>query len=385
MFFGTVLPIKSGEINLFVILAVTGGMCIATVAKLVQHFSLLWVFIVKYLKYVTAHFQILALLALAACSDTSSQSGVTNVDLSFSDAAVENASEVVVTVESITFRRNSDDESGDIVVETFASSEDGQEAETFTLDLLTVQGEDRRLVVDSVELPVGDYSNMLIQVVDDSENGNYVVDAEGTKPLKVPSNVLKLGGFTIEPTSKQSMVVEFGLQQSMTYNPGPDRYILKPRGVRIISVDQAALVTGTINHTTLQANSSCTALDLGGTAGSVYLYPGHGIALGDFGDNFDAELLSNNDNLKVAPITSASLKNGAFSLSYLEAGDYTLAVSCHDEPDDADQLEELTIPNPEDQIAEFTIAVGQTVECPVPLTEDGCTQAVADTNEEVNN
>jgi len=357
----------------------------------------------KMTKYTPVLFQGFALLALAACSDSSTQSGISDVDLSFSDAAVENASEVVITVERITFRRNADDdvenaddenvddenaddenadnETGDIVVETFTNSEDGTEAETFTLDLLTVQGEDRRLVVDSVELPVGEYSNMLIEVVGDSENGNYVVDAEGTKPLKVPSDILKLGSFTIDPTSKQSMVVEFGLQQSMTYNPGPDRYILKPRGVRIISVDQAALVTGTIDHTSLQANSSCAALELGGTAGSVYLYEGHDIAQ-NLGDNFDPELVSN-ENF-VAPVASASLKNDTFSLSYLESGDYTLAVSCHDGIDDADVLEEITVPNPVDEKIEFTIAVGQTLECSIPLTAEGCNLADAGTTADNN-
>jgi len=220
-----------------------------------------------------------AMALLFACDKSSNTGGVTEVDLSFSDAAVNGASEVVITVDRITFRKASDggdgvaQHSNDIVVESFKSTDGAPASDTFSLDLLTVQGEDRRLVIDAVELPVGDYSNLLIDVID-MDNLSYVTDESGSKPLKVPSGTLKLGGFTIEPTSKQSMVVEFGLQQSMTYNPGPDRYILKPRGVRIISVDKAALVKGGVDHASLQTNQNCESLETGGIAGSVYLYPG---------------------------------------------------------------------------------------------------------------
>ena len=339
----------------------------------------------------------IALITLSACSsnETSSNATIANVDLSFSDAAVDDVSEVVISVERITFSRKSkldieddtqpnendidsdvDSElstqpTDDIVVETFKSNDDGTDSETFSLDLLTVQGEDRRLVIDSVELPVGEYSNMLIEVVNESQNASYVVDATGTKALKVPSNVLKLGPFTIEPTSKQSLVVEFGLQQSMTYNPGPDRYILKPRGVRILSVDQAALVKGDIDHVALQAENTCTALETGGSAGAVYLYPGHSLDVSKLADNFDADIPTNADDL-IAPVASSSLIRDTFSLSYLEAGDYTLAVSCHNDDDDADQLEEIDIPNPTDQVTEISISTGQTLSCSIPLTETGC-------------
>ena len=313
----------------------------------------------------------LSLLTLTACSSNDSSKNTTNVDLSFSDAAVDSADEVVITVERITFQRNSEEGAEDIVVETFAADDDGGDTEYFTLDLLTVQGEDSRLVVDSVELPVGEYSNMLIHVAPDEDSTNYVVDAEGTKQLKVPSNVLKLGSFTIEPTSKQSMVVEFGLQQSMTYNPGPDRYILKPRGVRIVSVDQAALVAGKIDHAALQANEACGALELGGTPGNVYLYSGHGIDPTTLADNFDADIAANENGL-IAPYSSSSLMNDTFALSYLEPGDYTLAVSCNESTDDADLLEQLVVPNPAGQIIEFSIVEGQTLSCDIPLTDSGC-------------
>ena len=311
---------------------------------------------------------IIAIAMATACSDSELAQGTSRVDLSFSDAAVDDASEVVITVDKITFQRNSDESEEDIVVDTFSNA-DGSGAETFTLDLLTVQGEDSRLVVDDVQLPVGDYNNMLIEVID-TDNLSYVVDAEGSKPLKVPSNTLKLGSFVIEPTSTQAMVVEFGLQQSMTYNPGPDRYLLKPRGVRIVSVDKASLITGTIDHATLQADSRCLPTDTGGTMGNIYLYSGNTLDSAALTDNFDPETQNNQD--RIAPVASSSLDSDSFSLAFLEAGDYTLAVGCSSVPDDADLSENLVVPTPENEILEFGLGDAESITCNIPLTLTAC-------------
>jgi len=216
-------------------------------------------------------------------------------------------------------------------------------SDTYTIDLLTVQGNDSRLVLDDVQLPVGDYANMLIDVIDEGIENSYVTDATGVKPLKVPSQTLKLGGFTITPNSKQSMVVEFGLQQSMTYNPGPDRYILKPR----------------------------EALGSGGTAGKIYLYEGHSLNVTKLADNFDPALLPDQNDM-VAPIASSSLDANGYILSYIEPGNYTLVVSCHTESDDAELLEGLSIPNPAAQLIEMTLAQGDSLDCAVPLEQSTC-------------
>ncbi len=310
------------------------------------------------------------LTTLLACSESGSGGAVTSseIDLSFSDAPVDNASEVVITVDKITFVGNGED----IVIDQFKNPDTGaNDLDTFTIDLLQVQGLDSRLVVDSVELPVGEYSNMLIDILDEDTSLSYVVDAEGNKELKVPSDELKLGGFTITPLSKQSMVVEFGLAQSMTYNPGPDRYILKPRGVRIVSVDEAAALQGSIVQALLQENQSCLATDTGGTRGSAYLYPGHGLDNSLLTDNFiveEGEDLPEN----IAPTASSNLEGDSYIFSYLEPGDYTLAVSCHSEDDSASAIEGFEIPNPQNQLIEIRLEAGQTLSCNLPLQAAGC-------------
>lgn len=336
----------------------------------------------------------LTALVASGCSSSSSESGFSEVDLRFSDAPVDSASEVVITVDRITFRPVGERE--DVVVDLFNgeltneqmdtnagndnnvdqaaaanTATDFSGSDTYTIDLLTVQGNDSRLVLDDVQLPVGDYANMLIDVIDEGIENSYVTDATGVKPLKVPSQTLKLGGFTITPNSKQSMVVEFGLQQSMTYNPGPDRYILKPRGIRIVSVDEASMVSGNIDHSALQAFEQCEALGSGGTAGKIYLYEGHSLNVTKLADNFDPALLPDQNDM-VAPIASSSLDANGYILSYIEPGNYTLVVSCHTESDDAELLEGLSIPNPAAQLIEMTLAQGDSLDCAVPLEQSTC-------------
>lgn len=313
------------------------------------------------------------LATLSACSSNDPSSNTSTVNLSFSDAAVDNADKVVVTVESITFQRSDED---DIVVETFVA-DDSQSTNnnTFEIDLLEFQGEDSRLVVDSVELPVGEYTDMIIDVLDENIENSYVLVNGEQKELKVPSDTLKLGGFSVNPTSSQNLIVEFGLQQSMTYNPGPDRYILKPRGVRIVALEAAAVVNGNIDHAALQSmDATCVATGEGeniASAGNVYLYEGAASDTQTLADNFDASLESSASNY-LTPIASASLSGQTFTFSYLEPGTYTLAVSCHDQDDDADLLQQLGVPNPPGQSTQFELIRGQSLDCNIPLSEQGC-------------
>src|SRR3990167_2033550 len=186
-------------------------------------------------------------IVLAGCnsSDDSTPPRTSQVSLGLSDAPVENLSEVVVVIDYIELRRNG----GEVtLIDTFMDDDVDEESDTFTINLLDYQGEANKLVFEDLELEVGEYQDLRLGVV---PNESYVIEAEDDdeRPIKVPSNELKLGGFEITDRSTQTFVVEFDLRQAMTYNPGPpgpDRYILKPRGVRIIGVEDAATLTGTI-------------------------------------------------------------------------------------------------------------------------------------------
>ncbi len=312
--------------------------------------------------------------ALGGCgSDDSSMAGPTtsDVDIRFSDAPVDTADKVVVTVERLHFV--SDDET--VTVDTFV---DG--ADTFTIDLLEVQGEDNRLVLDSVELPVGSYRDLRLEILDEDVNYSYVEEMAGgpLKPIKVPSGELKLGGFDVEPRSTQTFVIEFGLRQSLTYNPGPDRYILKPRGVRIVGLERATTVAGTVDLTALHLQEGCDAVDPG-TGDAVYLYPGVGLDAAALADDFDADIARDADG-RIAPLASAMLgSDGSFTFAYLEPGAYTVAATCTAAADDPDRLDDrIVVPQPSNQIAEATLERGERAQCTLGNAEPSCTVVVSD-------
>ena len=333
-----------------------------------------------------------AVLLLAACSNSSStKDSVTTSDVSLrlSDAPVGDLEQVVFTVDKIIFRRDGAD---DVVVDTFTSDElnDGDgivDEETFTLDLLTVQGNENRLVLDSVTLPVGDYQNMILKVLDEDLNYSYVKeqDNDTLKELKVPSDGLKLGAFSVAAQSTQAFVVEFGLQQAMTYNPGKDRYILKPRGVRIVRLEEATSIEGVVDLAEINMTEAC----VGSLSSNAYLYAGHDLDASLLGDVFvrvdddptDPEMPEQDDNVPeniIAPLVATAITEredetgtGDYIFSYLDAGDYTVAISClaGDQVDDPVQYDGISIPLPATELIEVTLAAETQLHCDFPLGE----------------
>jgi hypothetical protein len=304
---------------------------------------------------------------VSACGSSSNDTSTPTSDVSirFSDAPVEDLDTVMITVDKLIFNRSGED----IVVDTFTSEELSlNEADTFQLNLLDYQGLESSLVLDSVTLPVGDYQNLRVVIQDG--NGTYVqeTDNDTHKELKVPSGELKLGGFTVGDTSTQTFVIEFGLRQAMTHNPTKDRYILKPRGVRIVRLADAASISGTVDLLT----ANCLATE--GLSHVAYLYAGHNLDTALLGDVFvrkadlDASEINEavadtdyDDNVEaniIAPVVATSIdaETGNYVFSYLNYGDYTVAISCNAAEDNAILYDGISIPNPEGLIVELSLA-----------------------------
>lgn len=325
---------------------------------------------------------------IVACggSDNSEEIMQSSVSLRFSDAPVTDAAKVVITVDTISFdKRNGET----VTVDTFTSAELGiTDADTFMIDLLEVQGNDNRLVLDSVMLPVGEYQNLRLGIRDENINFSFVeeISTGAQKPIKVPSDELKLGAFTVAETSTQAFVIEFGLRQALTYNPGPERYILKPRGVRVVALEDAATITGTVDLNALHASETCAFFTTDPTSISdiAYLYEGSDLdltanILGDVHvaeDNsaedaeFDPDVPAN----VIAPVaaTTINAQTGEYLFSYLLPGEYTLAITCLATEDDPVIYNGLTIPNPVTEIVEITLAPEEDAICNFPLADGVC-------------
>ncbi len=318
---------------------------------------------------------------LSGCGSSSDSNAQTaKVSLGFSDAPVENLAQVVITVDYIELRR----QGGDIIrVDTF-KNQAGQVEETFTIDLLQYQGMEHKVVFEDLEVPVGEYQDLRIGVLDENEQRSYVLEQGDPerKRLKVPSDQLKLGGFTVTSEGNQFFVVEFGLRQAMTYNPGnngkgKDRYILKPRGVRIVRVEAAATISGVVNLTNMNLQGACAEVEADQLGHVAYLYPGTDLNPEYLGDVFvrsddsteELEMDQNVPDYVIAPYAAVDIVpqgdgSGEFFFSYLPAGSYTLALSCRAAGDDPVEYQPVTIlvPAPEqhaDALRELNLTNGQ--------------------------
>ena len=239
-------------------------------------------------------------------------------------------------------------------------------------------------MLDAVELPIGDYQNLRIAVLDEDIDFTYVEETGGTekKQLKIPSDELKLGAFTVGDSSTQTFVIEFGLIQALTYNPGPDRYILKPRGIRIVRLEDASSISGIVDLSAIHLLDGCSDKTDASIGNTAYLYENHGLDTSLLGDifiredggeepEFDPDVASN----VVAPLSSTNIDGttGEFLFSYLNSGNYTLAISCKANADDPIIYNEIEVPSPSAQLIELSLKKETDLDCRFPNPE-ACTE-----------
>jgi hypothetical protein len=227
--------------------------------------------------------------------------------------------------------------------------------------------------VDSMELEVGHYQNVRLSIIDEDIDYSYVDETGGgRKPIKVPSNELKLGGFEVTSDGPHVFIFEFALTKAMTYNPGPDRYIVKPRGIRIVEVEEAALIAGVVDPVLFDAEEPCSLKDDAALGNVMYLYQGHDLDLDRLGDMFDPDVdLVAAMNL-IEPYASENVAaDGAYVIAYLPADQYTLAFSCDAEDDDSEADEGIVIPTPMDQWVEISLLPGEAKQCDFPVAVEG--------------
>jgi hypothetical protein len=302
--------------------------------------------------------------------------GTGKVSFGVSDAPVDDASHVVITVDKVTLRR---DGAADVVVDRFSiPALHLTNADTFQIDLLDYRNGARLLVIDNLEVPAGTYSQLVLHVLDEDVNYSYVDTVNGRTPIKLPSGDLKLGGLNVNVGGVYTYTLDFDLRRSMTYNPGPDRYILKPRGVRIVDEALAARLGGVVDHGLFNTVAPCSS-KVDPTVGNVvYLYQGHGLDRTRLADSFDPTLPGASfPSAALEPFGAANVSQALdgswhYMFGYLPAGDYTLAFSCAAEGDFADTYDGITLPLPSDQWAEITLAAGQNATCGLPFASGLC-------------
>lgn len=309
------------------------------------------------------------------CGDGSGGGGsATTAPVSFgvSDAPVEGLLSVVITIDRIILDRDGND---DVIINRFTNEDLGVfDEDTITIDLLDYRGQDNLLIVGPVELDVAEYQRLRLEVIDNDISRSYVEEMGGAiRPIMVPSGQLNLGRFEVDSSGDQTFILEFGLRKAMTYNPGPDRYILKPRGVRIIEVSQGTMIAGVVDGSLFDGAPPCDEKVEDPFDGNVmYLYQGRGLDASTLADDFDPALDPDAGAELIEPFASETVDvDGNYTFAYLPAGDYTLAFSCNAIDDDPEFDDGFVIPTPDDQIIEITTLPGESWTCDFDEVSNG--------------
>jgi Domain of unknown function (DUF4382) len=342
---------------------------------------------------------VLLSLGLAACGgggggSITSAPDTGTASFALSDAPVEGLSEVVITIDAMELRRkdggecDDDPATGDCVFINDFTEEDGEVVDAITINLLDLQDGENQIIVQGLELEAGEYDQLRLSIIDEDISFSWVketANGDELKLLKVPSDGLKLGGFTVERDGVQVFNIEFDLRKAMTYNPGPDRYILKPTGVRVVETEAAASISGNVGSELFTGNSTLPCVNKegspeGSTEGNViYLYEGHNLVTENLADNFERtedENVVPAPEAAIAPFTSQKVDaDGSYGIYYLPAGPYTLAFSCEAANDDPEDWDGIVIPSPVTEIVELSLGVDGAeldVTCDLPLVGGAC-------------
>lgn len=293
-----------------------------------------------------------ATLSLAACggSDSNDTNDVAQFSLGISDAPVDNAESVVACFNAIELTGNGNSPRTFTVGEDIeapeendlCTNEEGQPiANTIGINLLEFTGNDSMMFLEDTEIEAGQYGQLRLVMAD----GSYIMtdtngDGEAEKvSIEVPSNELKLDGFIADAGGNLNFTVEFDLRHSMTNPVGQEHYILKPRGVRLVDNSAVGHLKGTVAEGALLFNDTCTVApeNTEEPVAYVYLYEGSDLDEATLADNGGSE---ENTPYASTGVYFDGVNTYDFSLGFIAAGDYTVALTCNgdDDPEADDDI-----------------------------------------------
>jgi hypothetical protein len=284
--------------------------------------------------------------------------------LGLSDSLPEDLKQVVIEVDSITFKRSGAD---DVVVDTFTFGP--ADAATFEINLLKYSGLNQLVVIEDLELDVGTYE-VVIAIIATGTNSSYVQEAanDSLQPITVSGGKLTLPGLKLS-SGKQAFTVEFGLAQALQFKSTTDGYLLTTTGIRIENNLTGASLSGTVESALFDTVSPCDEKNPPTAGNRVYLYQGIDLATGSLADVFTTGNTTTPPTNALAPFAVASLlqksdtENWEYAFGYLPAGNYTLAFACDTAADDAVQYNGLLIPQPTNQLYNITLSEAKKSVC----------------------
>ena len=187
------------------------------------------------------------------------------------------------------------------------------------VDLFDFQeGDPLRLFTDE-ELPVGQYVG--VRLLFDEDQDDSVVQTSGREfPLLLAEGAFATVDFSVEEEerSREALTLMLDLRQSLVLDESADEYTLTPK-VRAVRTEDAARIEGAVTAT-------CPAGTALSTGGAVYLFSGNDARVDDL-DGTGAEPVA------TTRVVASGVGGFRYSLRFLPAGDYTLALTCRGDED----------------------------------------------------
>jgi Domain of unknown function (DUF4382) len=279
----------------------------------------------------------LATALVVACGGGSSSDGKAptgSMKLSVTDAPVDSAQEVWVQFRAVEFKP----EGGAPVMQEMKDAQGV--AAPRRINLLPLQNGRTSVLLDGVQLPAGNYEWLRLIVDNESNVRDSYIMVDGNEcELRIPSgdeSGLKLiRGFTLPAGGSLALTADFDLRKSIRQPPGQQGmgvnctqgYLMKPV-LRLVQDSEAGAITGRVDPSLLSA-ADCTRM--------VYAFSDGTNAAGTtVPDDYDGTAPDPVQMVKADAVT------GAYQVSFLPAGNYTVAYTCG--VDDMEKDDALVFP-----------------------------------------
>lgn len=289
---------------------------------------------------------LLPAVLLAACGGGGGGSRTGTLSVAITDAPVDGVDQVWVEFDAIEVKPKN----GSAISFAFDTP--------LSVDLKTLTGSNTEVLLNSEEVPAGEYNwiRLIVNADFDGVFDSYVMTDTGEQvEIRVPGGELKLvSGFTVVGGGEASFVIDWNLRMGLTLPPGQDGYLLKPAH-RIIDLQDYGGIEGAVD-TALITDESCSSDPNTGEGNEVYVFAGAGVTPDDV-DDVDPE-----------PVTTARVMlnqdsgNYEYSLPFMAPGTYTVAFTCQAGDDISPDPTVQPPPDPAaDNAIDFTAGIDVTV------------------------
>ncbi len=269
----------------------------------------------------------LAVTVLAsACGGGGSSTGMGSVQVSLTDAPVDSADQVVVSVSGMAFKPEG---SAPEVVENFVPR---------SIDLLQYQDGRTAILLQDTPMNAGRYQwlRLMIDAQPNVRDSYIVIDGQECE-LNVPSGAesgLKMHRpIDVPAAGSLALTVDFDLHQSIHAPPGQASgacttgYVLRPT-LRLVNDANVGAFDGTVSFEAGAVPLDCKP--------NVYVYEGTVTP-----DDME-ETTAASPDVDPFAVVSVSIPDGSTSGTYraafIPAGSYTAAFTCDDDSDDDESL-----------------------------------------------